>query len=693
VTKVWNSKVPVGVPVGWFKIADPSTITRLIESKTRKTGKHMLEAYKKNKFLKDLETLLPDDVEAVKGTLKDSLETDSVDAVALFILARCYLLCEELDEAKSTLETLVSLDPAHIAAKVELAKILNRENDSQGAIQLLQDVTTRRPDIDQNWSLLSKYLQQDGQLDASKEARNQFDMIKAFNDNFQKAEQAFANGDFVSADKICRHLLGQVAAEVRTLRLLAKIAKRFYHFEISTSILAQCVETQPSNVALGLEYTNSLLANQKYQEALEQCERLITFAPENIEIYALKAEIFYSLGRYDEAISIYRELSALHEDRASTLLHLGKVLKTTGETSEAINCYHEAAKDDSVTARAYWELANLGTYNFSADEVDAMKALLEADQGSGIDKVLVQFSLGKALEAEKQFNESFQYYQTANRGYSRIQPFNYTSQNARFISFFTGEYFSSRGKMGSDSDAPIFVVGLPRSGSTLVEQILTSHSQIDATRELAEIVSIARELNNPNQPQMPQYPKSLASLNESGIQGLAQRYLDYAQLFRKQAPYFVDKAPGNFHHIGLIKTLFPRAKIIDIRRNPMASGWSLFRHFFSDSFHFSYDLETIGKYYNDYIELMGHWHRVLPRQILTIKYEDLINDLPTIVNDVLTHCGLEFEAACLDFHLNERAVATPSSEQVRQPLYTDALDHWQNYDEFLTPLKNAIEDK
>ena len=653
----------------------------------------MLEAYKNRKALNDLEAQLPDGVAQVKQALQNRLQDQPSEVPALLMLARCCELSEEVDEAKHILEALIYGNPADVPAKVALAKILHRENDHQSAIRLLEDVTNRRPDLDQNWRLLSEYLQKDGHVEASKKARDQFDMISAFNTNLKTAEQAFESGDFVKSDKICRHLLGQVAAEVRTLRLLARLAKRFYHFEISTSILAQCVETQPENASLGLEYAQALLANEKNQEAFEQCQRLIALAPENIEIYDLKAEVLYSLGRYEEAIGVYRELSSLDEKRAAALLHLGKVLKTIGETPEAINCYHKAAEDETVSAQAFWELANLRTYKFSAGEIETLQSLLKSAAISSIDKVLVQFSLGKALEDEKQFKESFQHYQAANSGYSSIQPFSYTSQNAKFISFFTGEYFSGRKDMGSHSDAPLFVVGLPRSGSTLVEQILTAHSNVDATRELAEIVSIARELNDPNQPDKAQYPSTLEALKEDEIQGLAQRYLEYAEVFRQQAPHFVDKTPGNFHHIGLIKTLFPRARIIDIRRNPMASGWSLYRHFFSASFHFSYDLETIGKYHNDYIGLMDHWHAVLPGQILTINYEDLIDDLPATVNSILAYCGLEFEDACLDFHLNERAVATPSSEQVRQPLYSDSVDHWKNYAEFLTPLENIIATK
>jgi tetratricopeptide (TPR) repeat protein len=687
VTKVRNNALFSGFPGGWFILSRQSTITALSESKTKK---HMLEAYLKNKTLKELEARLPEDAAQAKHSLETLLEEQPSNTLALLILARCHLLCEDLNAAKQTLETLIGHDPANMSAKVELAKILFRENDTHSALALLTEVTNAAPQIAENWQLLSEYLKKDGQLQASKNAQNQYDMIKPFNDNLLAAKQAFANADFVESDRMCRQLLQLVPNEARALQLLARIARQFRHFEISTSILARCVETRPADAAMGLDYIYSLLANRKHQEALEQCHRLIGFAPEIIDVYDVKAEVLYNLGQYEEAIAIYRELSGLPEKRTLSLLHLGKVLKTVGEIPQAISCFHQVTEDETVSGQAYWELANLKTYRFSADEITSMQRLIGTDDTPGINKALIQFALGKALEDTQQFAESFQYYQAANSAYTRLQPTGYTSQNAKTKSFFTPEYFSAQKENGNDSEAPVFVVGLPRSGSTLVEQILSSHSQVDATVELAEIISIARELINPNQPGQGQYPESMANLTATQIQGLAQRYLDYAQTFRQQAPRFIDKAPGNFHYIGLIKTLFPNAKIIDIRRNPMASGWSLYKHFFADSFMFSYDLATIGKYYNDYIELMDHWHTVLPGQILTIQYEDLVDDLPGTVNSMLKYCGLAFEDACLDFHLNKRAVATPSSEQVRQPLYADALEHWKNYEEFLTPLTNAV---
>jgi tetratricopeptide (TPR) repeat protein len=672
---------------GWFNLTGRSTISATIPLKTES---FMLEAYKKHKTLKALEAQLPRDAAQVKQTLENESEESHSDNLVLFILARCQVLCEQRNEAKQTLGMLISRAPDQVSAKIELAKILFDENDLKGAIRLVQDVTQARPELDEYWLLLSEYLRLDGQQQASEEALIQYDMIKAYNDTLGVAEKAFASGEFVKADKLCRKLLAHVNGEVRALRLLARLAKRFHHFEISTSILSTCIETQPYNATLGLEYANSLLANHKYQQALDQCDRLIGVAPENIDIYDLKAEVLYHLGRYEEANAIYQELSGTLEKRASAFLQMGKLLKTIGETRQAISCFHEVVNDELRSAEAYWELASLKTYRFLADEISAMQKLLKAGEVSAVNEVLIQFALGKALEDEKQFAESFRHYEAANSGYNRIQGYRYSSQNVQLKSLFNAEYFSGHKESGNTSDAPIFVVGMPRSGSTLVEQILTCHSKVDATGELTEIMSIARDLNNSEQPALGQYLQSMANIGANQIQELAQRYLDFAQIFRRQAPHFVDKAPGNFHHIGLIKTLFPNARIIDIRRNPMASGWSLYRHFFSDSFPFSYDLATIGKYYNDYIELMDHWHTVLPGQILTVYYEDLIKDLPAVVDRLLAYCGLSFEEACLDFHLNKRAVATPSSEQVRQPIYEGALDHWKNYEEFLAPLKNAV---
>lgn len=650
----------------------------------------MFEAYKNHKALKALEARLPGEAELVKKTLESEAGDKLSSDLAMLVLARCQVLCGQTEEAKQALETLVSRNPQQVQAKVELAKLLVSGNDLRAAIRLMGEATEARPDLDENWLLLSEYLQRDGQLQASKDAQNQYDMIKAFNDRLNGAERAFSNREFAKADKICRHLLSLVPGEVRTLRLLARIAKRFQHLEISTSILAQCLETQPGNAALRLEYAYSLFAGKKYREALEQCHRLVELAPEDIDTYELMAEVLYNLNQFEEAIEIYRELSGVSEKRVKSLLHLGKVLKAVGETPKAISCYHEAMEDESLSGHAYWELANLKTYRFSADEIAAMRALLKTGNHSAINRVLIQFALGKALEDDKQFAESFRYYQAANSGYGKIQPFRYVNRNTELKRFFTSEYFSGHEESGSACDAPIFVVGLPRSGSTLVEQILTSHSKVDATRELAGINTIVRDLINPNQSAREQYPQSLDNLSAEQIQGLAQRYLDYVEPYRQQAPYFVDKAPPNFQHIGLIKTLFPGARIIDIRRHPMASGWSLYRHFFADSFLFSYDLATIGKYYNDYIDLMDHWHDVMPNQILTIKYEDLINDPTATIDGMLKYCGLPFEQSCLDFHLNARPVATPSSEQVRKPIYAEALEQWKNYEAFLAPLKNAI---
>lgn len=654
------------------------------------TGESLLEAYVESQRLEKLETGLPENIDKVAQALGSSLNDRARSPKAMLLLARCHMLRSDLAEARRTLEALVRQDPDNVTAKAELAKICYADKDGQEAIKLLTEATDFRPEITENWRLLSEYLQQVGQEEASQRAIKQHDLIKSFNDRLLIAEQAFAEADFRTADNVCRRLLQLVPNEVRTLRLLARIARQFRHYEFSTATLARCIETRPGDAALGLDYVRSLLGSRMYREALEQCRKVIDLAPATIETYEIQAEILYNLGKYEEAIAIYRELSELPERRVLNLLHLGKMLKTVGRAADAMDCYQNAIAEDASLGQAWWELADLKIYRFSADEITTLRRLAGSADITPMNKLLVQFALGKALEDAGQYAESFENYRSANSAYARIQPYRYVSQNTRFKSVFTAQYFSARKAFGSDSAAAIFVVGLPRSGSTLVEQILSSHSQVDATSELDEITSIARGLSDPGQPEQQQYPLSMEKLSAGETRDLANRYLEYVRQYRQQAPYFLDKAPRNFQHIGLIKTLFPNAKIIDIRRNPMASGWSVYKQFFADSFLFSYDLETIGNYYADYLELMNHWHAVLPDQILTVSYEDLVEDLPATTRRMLDYCGLAFEDACLDFHNNRRAIATPSSEQVRRPVYTDAIDHWKNYDAFLSPLKQAL---
>jgi len=651
----------------------------------------MLEAYLKEKTLRALEARLPSDLDSVTREIGDLVANDSASPHALWVLARCQIIANEPDEAIGTLEALLEQDSDHVLATTTLAKLLLDRGNVHEAVRLLSALTDARPEIAEIWKLLGEYLLLHGRTEASSEAQKQYEMIKAFNARLQVARQAFANADFKMADEICRQLLHLVPNEIRVLRLLCRIGSRFRYYEFSTSTLATCVEARPNDVVVRLEYADALLRSRRYREALAQCDTVIETAPEMIDAYDLKAETLYHLGRYDEAIQIYRELVGVGERRAVCLVHLGKVLKTIGETEEAIACYRQAKELEPRLGQAYWELANLKTFQFSVEEVSAMQRLARGDECTGLNKVLVRFALGKALEDAEEFEASFQSYQEANRAYLATRPFQYSSNAHRFISFFGPEYFSVRKEFGAASDEAIFVVGMPRSGSTLVEQILSSHSLVDATQELDEIVSIARTIGNPTAGEPNQYPQCMAGMSVADSRVFAQRYLDFARQYRGDAPHFVDKAPHNFQHVGLIKTLLPNAKIIDVRRNPMATGWSLYRQFFAESYEFSYDLETIGKYYNDYLELMNHWHRVLPGQILTVYYEDLIGDLRSTTEAILSYCGLDFEEACLSFHLNDRAVATPSSEQVRQPLYGNAVEHWRNYEPFLGALGQAIE--
>ena len=605
-------------------------------------------------------------------------------------LGNICFLNNKLNDAKRCFEIVLKKLPTSIDAILSLAKIIHAQGDTEEAIKRILSVATKRPEIEDCWQLLADYFAKSGDDAQSKKALAQLQMVKIINAKVAEAQECFAHKNYQKTDQLVRLILDKIPNEIGALQLMSKLALKAGHVEDHLFVLEKCKTLRPDDIEIGVAYANALMYNKKAHEALSECQRLIELAPEEIEIYPVKAAALISLSHYAEAAYIYTVLADFHEQRALCFLRLGNVQKIIGRAQSAVESFKSAIAVDPLIGESYWNLANLKIYLFPNDEIKNMGKLIDENKLSEQSKILIQFALGKALEDRQQFKESFSYYKKANDGYSKFRNYQYISQHKALINFFDSEYFSQKKTFGHSSHEPIFIVGLPRSGSTLVEQILSSHSQVDGTIEMTEIVSIARDLDRSGGRGPGQLLNALNNLSSEECARLGERYLAYAKPLRQNAPFFIDKLPANFHHIGLIKTVFPHAKIIDVRRNPMGSGWSLYKHFFAEGSEYSYNLAHIGRYYNDYIELMAHWDEVLPGQILSVTYEELVADLELHTQRILDYCGLEFEPCCLDYHKNTRAVATPSSEQVRKPIYNHAIDQWKNYRPFLAPLEDII---
>ena len=608
----------------------------------------------------------------------------------LMLLARSQRFSGDLEKAKNNLDLLIVNNPLNIIARMELATVLNQKKQFQDAIKLLRETTELVPECHEVWDILSQHLYQSGDHSAASHALAQHEMIKDFNVQLANAKEHFDSNRFEEADTICRQLLKKIPTEVRTLKLLAQISSHFGHFEVSVSILEYCTQQNPNDVAIGIDYANALLSSKRYKESLAESKRLLISAPEDLKLASIQAECSVKLGDYQGAINSYTKLIPVHPRKDLCLLRYGNVLKIIGQSKKSVDSYKKAIEINPEFGEAYWNLANMKTFLFSDEEISAMKHQLQDDLLTNEERIFFNFAMGKALEDKKLFTESFNYYKTANDACFKTNSKIDTKQNDEMKSFFTKDFFEQLGKQGHPTQEPIFIVGLHRSGSTLVEQILASHSLVDGTMELAEIVSIARHLSSPDNRASLDYMHELNKATPHDLNRLGQRYLDHVAVMRQGAPFFTDKLPSNFKHIGLIKSIFPNAKIIDVRRDPMACGFSIYKQYFAEGVDYSYDLESIGKYYNAYLDMMVHWNSVLPGEILTVNYHSLINDLQNTVQSIVDYCGIAFEESCLKFYKNTRAVATISSEQVRKPIYQDGLTHWKNYQQFLLPLEEAL---
>lgn len=529
------------------------------------------------------------------------------------------------------------------------------------------------------------------------QAAEQLNLLRALPKPILGAMDLMYEGKLYQAEQVCRQFLQTNKHQPDAMCLLAEIGLKLKVFDDAEFLLESCINLYPENQQAKALYINLLNRLGKFKQAAKEAESFLRQfslpVGTKVTIQATLANCYINLGRLEEGQNIYKEIIAHSPERAGVHVQLGHAYKTAGDVELAIASYKQAYFHIPDHGDAYWSLANIKTYQFTDEELNQMKMLISQPNISADDKTHIYFSLGKAFEDRHMFDKSFGYYDKGNHlkksanGYSADKS---TALIEQQIEYTSAELFKEKALSGNSSSEPIFIVGLPRAGSTLLEQILASHSLVDGTRELHNILGIALKLRGRIANGEPDYPKNLSQLSSSQLKQLGDMYINDTKPYRSGAPYFIDKMPNNFIHIGLIKLILPNAKIIDARREPMACCFSGFKQLFGEGQDFSYGLKDIGQYYRDYERLMAHWDNVFPGQILRVQHEELVNNFEAEVARILDYCQLPFEHSCIEFYKTKRNIHTPSAQQVRQPISNKGLLQWKNYQPYLNMLEESL---
>ncbi len=594
------------------------------------------------------------------------------------------------------LQKAIKIAPDFLQAHENLAAAWTDLGDLKKAEICLKKCLEIDPSNFTNWKSLGDVLSDQGkEQEADKAYKNAISTDNKYLE-LQKAMNQVQKGNLGEAEKIYRNILSDDPSNVDALRLLALLASRAGSIDQAINMLENCTKIAP-DYALAWENLAKMYRQKDDPDSLLKAlycfEQATILRPDWAEGWAGLGTMQTRSSQHLEGIESYKKSIKLKENQPRVHLSLGHVYKTTGDQEESIRSYNEAIKFDQNFGEAYWSLANLKTYRFQKEEISSMEKRIDSLEVSEREKVHFLFSLGKALEDMGNYDKSFEYYKRGNdlnRGRTTYDPKAIEALSERLKLFFTKDRLDGYKDSGHGSNAPIFVVGLPRSGSTLIEQILASHSKIEGTMELPNIMNIARKLGNSSKDRTA-YPEIIDTLKISDLNDLGQSFIKDTQFLRTGKSHFIDKMPNNFSHIGLINLILPNAKIIDARRNPMDTCFSCFKQLFARGQAFTYDLSEIARYYVNYIKLMDHWDKVLPGYVHRVQHEDLINDQEGITRDLIDFCELDFETSTLEFYKNKRAVKTASSEQVRQPINSKGLNQWKNYDIHLNDLKLHLE--
>jgi len=626
--------------------------------------------------------------------VKAELLGNPADTEALYIQAVAQRYLRQPKQALESLEKLKAHQPNYARAYQEEGHILTQLGELKNATVAYQRAVDLNHALLASWRELAALHKRNNDQRAFNLAQAEYSRLSRLPGELVSVSSLIHEGKFFRAEKLCRAFLKKNPHHIEAMRLLALLGVKLFIYDDAEFLLESCVEFDPDYWLARYDYVNVLHKRQKFEQALEQATILLESYPDNHAFQLAFANENVAVGNFDTALEIYDKVIENQPGFVQPYLSRGHALKTLGKLEDAIESYRSAYRVKPDFGDAYWSLANLKTYRFTDGEVTRMLGQLEDPVISNVDRFHLCFALGAAYEAREDFARSFSCYEQGNRLKKkdvRYDPDSLDAAMKRQAEFCTRALFESKAGMGGQYDDPIFIVGLPRAGSTLLEQILASHSQIDGTMELPNIIALAHRLNGRRfVSEEARYPKILAELSAEQLQGFADAFISETRFHRQGAPYFIDKMPNNFMHIGLIHLILPNARIIDARRHPMACCFSGFKQLFADGQEFTYGQEEIGRFYKGYVELMVHWDKVLPGKVLRVQYEQLVADLDSQVRRILDFLELPFEENCLNYYQTDRSIRTPSSEQVRQPIYQSGLEHWRHFEEHLDPLKEAL---
>ncbi|MCY1649017.1 sulfotransferase [Caulobacter sp. SL161] len=641
------------------------------------------------------ERLLETDPRLAAEQARAILEVVPRHADTTRLLAASLRLSGDAEGGLATIAPLAKALPNLPLAQLELALCFERLGRTAEAARAFDRTSALEPRLSEAWRGLSESLELLGDHQGAERALARQLRASTRDPLLVEAATALSEDRLGEAERLLRDRLKADAGDVAAIRMLAETGARLGRYADAEALLTRCMELAPNFAAARHNLATMLYRQNKNLEALAQIEQLVAKDARHPGYANLYAAILARLGEYDRAIAVYGQVLADYPNQPKGWMSYGHALKTVGRQADSVAAYRKALDLAPTLGEVWWSLANLKTVRFAPEDLTAMGRALEAEGLSEDDRLHLHYALGKAQEDAQDWDASFQHY-AAGAAIRREQldydPDENTADTVRTKAVFTPAFIAARAGQGCAAPDPIFVVGLPRSGSTLVEQILASHSLVEGTMELPDLIVMARRLGGKTAKRAEStYPESLAELSAEDLRALGEEFLERTRIQRKtDKPFFIDKMPNNFAHTGLIHLILPNAKIIDARRHPLGCCFSGFKQHFARGQAFSYDLTDIGRYYADYVDLMAHFDAVLPGRVHRVIYERMIADPEAEIRALLDHCGLPFEEACLSPHENDRAVRTASSEQVRRPIFKDAVEHWQKFESHLGPLKQAL---